>query len=251
MLGSSFSIADTNTVINTAVAEELSRIADVLEACDTEEARISALNTVLHDTIKAHKRILFDGNGYSEEWVREAEIRGLMNIPSSADAIPHLASEKNVALFARHNIFTREELESRCEIQLENYVKIINIEALTMVDMARKQILPAVLKYINMLTDTASKKAKIGLGAKLETKYIEKLSALCERADEACDDLSRKTGALSGHANNVFASSQYCKTDVIPAMEYLRSLADEMETCTASEYWPFPTYGKILFAIGE
>ena len=116
MLGSSFSIADTNTVINTAVAEELSRIADVLEACDTEEERISALNTVLHDTIKAHKRILFDGNGYSEEWVREAEVRGLMNIPSSADAIPHLASEKNVALFAKHNIFTREELESRCEI---------------------------------------------------------------------------------------------------------------------------------------
>ena len=251
MLGSSFSIADTNTVINTAVAEEISRIADVLEACDTEESRIAALNTVLHDTIAAHKRILFDGNGYSEEWVREAEVRGLMNIPSSADAIPLLASEKNVALFAKHNIFTRQELESRCEIQLESYVKIINIEALTMVDMARKQIIPAVLKYVNMLTDTASKKAKVNLPAKLEMKYVTKLSELCERADEACEDLSRKTGALSGYTNNVFASSQYCKTDVLPAMAHLRALADEMETCTAAEYWPFPTYGKILFAIGE
>ena len=247
MLGSTLNIAGPNIVLNTIVAEELGQFADILEKTDDFAL---TLNTLIKETIRDHKRIIFNGNNYTDEWVKESEKRGLLNLKSTAEAMPYFRSDKNVELFTKHKIFTKEEVYSRCDIMLENYCKVLNIEALTMVDMARKDILPAVLSYIRDLTETAG--AKKALSADLlcepEQTMVAKLSSLAKSLYKKIDGLEQ---ALLGTKNysDPCESAEYYKSSVLTAMSELREVADELETVTAEKYWPLPTYGDLLFSV--
>lgn len=248
MLGSSNSIAGANVVINAAVAESLRIYADRLEKADDFEA---ALHEMIKKTIKDHRRIIFNGNGYDEAWIKEAtEKRGLLNYPTTPDCLPHLLDEKNVMMLTSHRIFTRAEVESRCEIMLENYCKTVLIEAKTMTDMAETQILPAVEKYC---ADTAAfALAKKGLSKDLacgyESKLVSRLSALADEIDEKTDALAALTEECSS-AEDVAKESVMIKEKLIPAMAALRTPCDKAETFTAKSYWPFPTYSDLLFGV--
>ena len=240
MPGSSQSIADINTVLNTIVAEELSIFADRLEACDDLSAGVKE---IVKDTLKEHKRIIFNGNNYSDEWVAEAERRGLMNLKTTVDALPHLTDRKNVALFAKHGIFTETELASRKEISLENYAKVLHIEALTALDMVRKAILPAINRYMGDLAKTANQLKELGVAA--DTGTLSLLSARftaigkeADRLEEAVEHAEKQCGLECAAAY---------RDEVIPAMERLREAVDGAELITAKEYWPFPSYGDILY----
>ncbi len=247
MLGSTLNIAGPNIVLNTIVAEELGQFADILEKTDDFAL---TLNTLIKETIRDHKRIIFNGNNYTDEWVKESEKRGLLNLKSTAEAMPYFRSDKNVELFTKHKIFTKEEVYSRCDIMLENYCKVLNIEALTMIDMARKDILPAVLSYIRDLTETAG--AKKALSADLlcepEQTMVAKLSSLAKSLYKKIDGLEQ---ALLGTKNysDPCESAEYYKSSVLTAMSELREVADELETVTAEKYWPLPTYGDLLFSV--
>ena len=247
MLGSTLNIAGPNIVLNTIVAEELGQFADILEKTDDFAL---TLNTLIKETIRDHKRIIFNGNNYTDEWVKESEKRGLLNLKSTAEAMPYFRSDKNVELFTKHKIFTKEEVYSRCDIMLENYCKVLNIEALTMIGMARKDILPAVLSYIRDLTETAG--AKKALSADLlcepEQTMVAKLSSLAKSLYKKIDGLEQ---ALLGTKNysDPCESAEYYKSSVLTAMSELREVADELETVTAEKYWPLPTYGDLLFSV--
>ncbi len=245
MLGSAFSIAEANIILNTIAAEELSRFADRLEAAEnfTDE-----LHSIIKNTIKKHKRIIFNGNNYTDEWVKEAEARGLSNNKTTADALPLFKTEKNIALFERHNIFTRTEVYSRYEILTENYCKVLNIEALTMLEMARKNIIPAVEKYSKMLADTASAKANIAIPIDAEVMALTRLSNLTAAMYTETDSLEAITSGMKDHADNT-ELSLYCRDKLIPAMDALREVADELETIVGEDYWPYPTYGSLLFGV--
>ena len=247
MLGSSASISDCNVVINTAVAEALRQFADTLENSTDFH---NDLHFLIINTIKQHKRIIFNGNGYDDAWTKEAEKRGLLNLRTTPDALPYLLHEKNVELFTKHKVFSETELHSRFEILLENYCKIINIEALTMLDMAKKDILPAVSRYTGELADAAmAKKSFISsIDCTYETETVERLSKLTALAyektkalEKADEDLKKVGGA---HEKAIF-----CKDVVIKAMEDLRAVVDELETITCEEYWPYPSYGDLLFGV--
>ncbi len=245
MLGSSASIAGPNTVLNTAVAQVLREFYDKL--ADAKDFT-STLHELVKDTIKQHKRILFNGNGYDESWIKEAEKRGLMNLKSTPDAIPHLLDEKNVKLFTENKVYSETELKSRYEILLENYSKVINIEALTMVDMAKKMIIPAVSKYTKDLAKTVQLKTSLGMDAGYEKEVATKLSGLNTAAYEkakALEDEIMKVKGIADPEENAKAYEKY----VISAMNELRVVVDEMETMTAKEYWPMPTYGDLLFGV--
>ena len=245
MLGSAFSIAEANIILNTIAAEELSRFADRLEAADdfTEE-----LHSIIKSTIKEHKRIIFNGNNYTDEWVKEAEARGLSNNQTTADALPFFKTEKNIALFERHNIFTRTEVYSRYEILIENYCKVLNIEALTMLEMARKNIIPAVEKYSKMLADTASAKANIAIPIDAEIMALTRLSNLTAAMYTDADTLESVVAGMKDYTDNT-ELSVYMKDKLIPAMNALREVADELETIVGEDYWPYPTYGSLLFGV--
>ena len=245
MLGSSASIADTNTVINTAVAESLRQFADKLEgALDFE----TALHGLIRQTIIDHKRIIFNGNGYDEAWIAEAEKRGLLNLRSTPDCIPYLLHEKNVKLFTDHRVFSRTELESRHEIMLESYVKMLNIEALTMLDMVRKDILPAVSRYVGQLSQTIVAKHSIGgIDSTYELETAQQLSELMKAAH-------RQTGILDTALNTVPSGSSleraiYYRDNILAAMNELRATVDSMEMRTAGDCWPYPSYGDLLFSV--
>ena len=245
MLGSSASIAGPNTVLNTAVAQVLREFYDKLAGA---KDFTSTLHELVKDTIKQHKRILFNGNGYDESWIKEAEKRGLMNLKSTPDAIPHLLDEKNVKLFTENKVYSETELKSRYEILLENYSKVINIEALTMVDMAKKMIIPAVSKYTKDLAKTVQLKTSLGMDAGYEKEVATKLSGLNTAAYEkakALEDEIMKVKGIADPEENAKAYEKY----VISAMNELRVVVDEMETMTAKEYWPMPTYGDLLFGV--
>ncbi len=244
-LGSSASISGPNIVINTIVAEELKEFADELEqATDFTEA----LNKLIRRTIREHKRIIFNGDGYSAEWEVEAEKRGLLNLRTTVDALPHFIAKKNVELFAKHGIFTETELHSRYEILLEMYSKIINIEGLTMVDMANKDILPAVNAYISKLATTAVAKKSLGLSlpCKMELSLIEQLSDLEDNAFEQINTLSE---ALAGANGSGIELAAYYKDSVITAMNELRATMDAIEFHTDASLWPYPQYGDLLYRI--
>ena len=247
MLGSTASVSDANVVINTAVAESLQQFADVLEKADDFE---SALNTLIRQTIKEHKRIIFNGNGYDEAWVTEAEKRGLLNLRTTPDALPYLLAEKNVRLFTSHKVFSREEIEARYEILLENYSKLIHIEALTMIDMASRDILPAVSAYTKALAETVL--AKKELGKEIDCSYEEsaavKLSSL---TGSAYQKLGLLRAAVEKGEGIVGAKelAMFSKETVLTAMEALRSDVDTLETITSSAYWPYPSCGELLFGI--
>ncbi len=248
MVGSADSIACANIMINTAVAESLRVYADRLEGVEDFQA---ALQDMIRKTIQDHKRIIFNGNGYDEAWIREAtQERGLLNYRTTPDCVPHLLDEKNVALLTSHKVYTRAELESRYEVTLENYCKTIIIEANTMVDMARTEMIPAVQSFVLDTAKTAAAKKKLvsGCACAYETGLVKKLSALTDRMAAKADELEQEVLALAG-AGDIGKESAAIRDTVLPKMGELRLACDEAETLTAKKYWPFPTYGDLLFSV--
>ncbi len=245
--GSSMSVSGPNTILNTIVAEELRQFADELEKADDFT---DALNDLIKRTIQEHKRIIFNGDGYSEEWRKEAKRRGLLNLPTTVDAMPTLLLKKNIDLFEKHGIYTETEVRSRYEINLDVYSKTINIEAQTMVEMALRQILPSVNRYVKQLAEAMSLKGMIDPLFKngMERDLIKKLSVLEDKAYAQVGELQKLLGKAPSYDNNLECAIYY-KEKIIPAMEKLRSFCDEMEVNTSSEFWPFPTYGDILFSV--
>ncbi|MBR3534340.1 MAG: glutamine synthetase III [Oscillospiraceae bacterium] len=246
MLGSSNSISCANIHLNGAVAEVLEKFADELEKASDFE---SALHELIKRTIKEHKRIIFNGNGYDDKWIAEAEKRGLSNLRTTADCMPKICDKKNVEMLTRQGIFTEAEIQSRCEIMLENYVKSVNIEAATMIDMARKEIIPAVSKFAS---DTASavavKKSVCDSACKYETRLVSELTDLIDQMDEATTRLEAVVEELK-KIEDVRSQSEFVRDEMLPSMDKLRAAADEAETKTASEYYPFPAYDELLFGV--
>ena len=247
MLGSSNSIACCNMMLNSAVAESLKQFADVLEKSEDFE---NDVHNLIRDTIKAHKRIIFNGNGYDDAWIEEAEKRGLSNLKTTADAMPHLLDEKNVTMLTAHKVFTEAELESRMEIMLENYVKQVNIEALTMVDMTGKQILPAIESYLTkLLTNITMKKAiSPDISCAYEASNIEKLSAACDEMSANSGILERLTEHLA-KIDDIVEQANFVRDEILPQMDVLREYADAAEAVVDAEIWPLPTYGELLFGV--
>ena len=247
MVGSSQNIAMPNVVLNTAVAESFRQFADVLEnAKDFDKA----LTKLLKDTFAAHKRIIFDGNGYSAEWEVEAEKRGLLNLRTSVDAYKCFNLPKNIKLFADHGVMNEIEINSRKDILFENYAKIVNIEALTMIEMASRDIIPAVNAYMAELADTASAKLAVlpDICCDVEKDILRKLAELNASAYRNLQELKRAEKEASALTDSVARAEAY-RSDVIPTMEALRRDVDAMEEITAAEYWPLPTYGDMMFRV--
>ena len=245
MLGSADSISCTNTILNTIVAEELCQFADELEKAEDFD---KALKALLIKTIKEHKQIIFNGNGYSDEWIEEAKRRGLPNLTSTVDCVPLYTRPEYVSIFEKFKVYTKIELESRTEILLENYAKVINIEALTMLDMTRKQILPAVVKVTKDICDTALSKKELGIDNAFEVGYASKLSALTAGISDAVRVLDEKVISAQG-IENIEATAKFCRSDVFVAMQNLRCLVDELETNVSSKDWPMPSYVDLLFTV--
>ena len=247
-LGSSNSIACCNIMLNAAVAESLRQYADELEKSSNFEDDLHAL---IKRVITDHQRILFDGNGYGDEWVKEAtEVRGLSNLKTTADAMPHLLDEKNKEMLIAHKVFTEAELESRCEIMLENYVKQVNIEGLTMVDMVRKNYLPAIERYLFRLAETTSLMRQVS--DKVKCNYeVSTMERLSELTDNILDSVVALEEALKTFKSfeDVFKSSAFVRDELLPKMDTLRSYVDEAEMLTSQKDWPFPSYGQLLFSV--
>ena len=248
MLGSSNSIACANIMLNAAVAESLRQYADMLEKADDFQ---SALHDMIRDTIRAHKRIIFNGNGYDDAWIEEAtKKRGLLNYRTTADCLPHLLDKKNVDMLTSHGVYSEVELQSRCEIMLENYCKTILIEASTMVDMARCEIAPAIEAYVKELADTAARKRSVSedMPIAYESTLIKKLSVLAEGILLAADALEQASVDIA-QVDDVTAQSAAIRDTLLLKMSALRVPCDEAETLTAKRYWPFPTYAELLFGV--
>ena len=248
MLGSANSIACTNIMLNAAVAESLKSYADRLEGVEDFE---TALHDLIKKTIKDHKRIIFNGNGYDDAWIKEAtEERGLLNLRTTPDALPTLLDKKNVEMLTAHKIFSEAEIESRYEITLENYCKTVNIEGLTMVDMARKEIIPAVEKYVSDIATaySAKKNSVAGISVKYEEEMLKKFSVLVDEMDAEVKELELALVKYNT-ITDITEASEDIRDDVLPKMSVLRIACDEAETITAEEYWPFPTYGDLLFGV--
>ena len=235
MLGSSLNIACPNIMLNTAVAEELDGAADFQ----------AALTALLRREIKAHKRIIFNGNGYDESWVAEAEKRGLLNLKSTDAALPHYTDEKNIRLFETHGVYTKLEMESREEAVIEEYYKTLHIEALTMRDMARREILPACLSFERTVADGALAKKQLGLAGGAETRLLTQVSALNDALERAVSTLEEAVEAAPKADAETLA--HYYHDEVIPCMDAVRKPADALERMVGKEHWPFPTYADILF----
>ena len=248
MLGSSNSIACANIMLNTAVAESLRIYADRLEHAEDFE---TALHEMIRKTIKDHKHIIFNGNGYDENWIREAtEKRGLLNYRTTADAVPHILDKKNVDMLTSHGVFTEAEIKSRYEITLENYCKTIVIEANTMVDMAKTQIAPAVSAYALELAKTSAAKKALdsALACGYETDLVRKLSILTDRIYEDAAAVESSVLSLTT-AEDIGAEASLIRDEVLVRMSELRVACDEAETLTAKSYWPYPTYADLLFSV--
>ena len=247
MLGSSNSISCANIHLNAAVAEVLKQFAERLEsASDFNEE----LHELIKENIKAHKRIIFNGNGYDDAWIKEAEARGLLNLKTTPDAMPKICDKKNIDMLTSHGIFTEAEIYSRRDIMLENYVKSVNIEAVTMVDMARKEIIPAVAKFTAETASSVAVKKSVAPEAVCvyETKLVTELSALIDEMDSCASVLEKNIDELKTIEEAVPAS-EFVRDSILPAMDDLRSAADKAETLTAETSWPFPTYDKLLFGV--
>ena len=247
MLGSSASIATANIMLNTTVAESLRIYADELEgAADFP----TALHDLIRRVIREHKRIIFNGNGYDDAWIAEAERRGLLNLRTTPDCLPYLIAPKNLELFARHRIYTAEEARSRYEILLDNYCKILNIEAMTMIDMVRREILPAVSLYSGKVADAALKKKSLGIDActGYEEKLVGKLSSLTSAIDSRCDALETALYEIKA-SDDLYRLACGYRDRVFIAMQELRAAVDEAESVTDARAWPFPTYGDLLFGV--
>ena len=248
MPGSALSISGPNIVLNTIVAETLSQFADELEGSSDFTAD---LNTLIKKAIKEHKRIIFNGNGYDSSWVEEAEKRGLLNLKSTPDALPYFITQKNIDLFTKHKIFTAAEMHSRYEILLDNYCKTLNIEALTMIDMAKKQILPAVFSYLKDLSGTAAQKKAISadISCEPEESLIRKISSLAACFYKKTEALESALLDAKNFEGDLQKEADHYKGDVFTAMQEMRLSADELETLLGKSYWPFPSYSDLLFRV--
>ena len=247
MLGSAASISGANVVLNTAVAESLRQYADILENSNDFE---NDLHELIKSVIAKHKRIIFNGNGYDDAWIEEAERRGLLNLKSTPDCVPYYLAEKNVELFTRHKIYTPVELHSRYEIKLDGYCKVLHIEALTMLDMVWKDILPAVSAYSKKLADTALAKKSLSdsIDCSFETELAAKISTLTAEAVKKTQALEYAVMDVKNYEDTLELARFY-KDTVFAAMNELRIVVDELETHTSAEFWPYPSYGDILFSV--
>ena len=247
MPGSSMNISDANTVLNTAVAKELKGYADELEKAEDFDKAVIAL---VRRTLRDHKRIIFNGNGYSEEWPIEAEKRGLYNLKSTVDALPCMISPKNIALFSEFGVMSEAEVRSRYEVELEHYCKVLHIESLTMLEMTRKQLLPAVNAYMAEVAGTAATKLSVSekISIRSETKTLEALSAQADAMSDCVDALDEAVAKAQSQGDNLSMARSYHDT-VIPAMEALRAAADKAETLCSEEIWPLPSYSRMLYYV--
>ena len=243
MPGSSFNIACTNVMLNTAVADALKDFCDVLEGAGDFD---SALSSLIKSELEKHRRILFNGNGYSKEWEAEAERRGLSNYKRTPDALIHYCDEKNVSLFRRHKVYTKEEMESRLEISLDEYQKAIHIEAVTMSEMLRRQILPASLRFSASLASSVQAKESIGVPAAADKALCVNVSTLCNELSASIDDLDECIAACPADTEK---AAFYAADRIIPAMEEARKLSDSLEVLADKSVWPVPTYSEILFYV--
>ena len=234
-------------ILNTIVADSLCEFADKLEKAEDFTA---ALNALVRTTIKEHKRIIYNGNNYSGEWLKEAEKRGLLNLRSTPDALPYYISDKNVTMFEKFKVLSKTEVCSRYEIQLDNYRKEINIEALTMIDMIKKDIIPAAFSYMKDLGGEALNKKRLNqeINCELEETLLEKLSSLCAELYKENEKLEKSVNSDKTF-ENVLAEAQYYRGTVFAAMEDTRKTADEIESLVGEKYWPYPTYGELLFSV--
>ncbi len=248
-LGSALSIACPNIMLNTIVAEELRRFSDILEQSPAPTGE--AVYALIRQVLGKHKRIIFNGDGYSAQWVEEAERRGLLNLPTTADALPRYLDQKNVALFIRHKIYTEAEMEARYETIMEEYVKTLNIEALTMARMVRGDILPAVSGYASSLAQGVAARRQLipSLPCTAETGLIEGLSALLDRAYAQTSELEALLRDPSSESVNILTAAVHYRDKVLPAMEALRGTVDQMEQRASGACWPYPTYAQLMFNI--
>ena len=248
MLGSAISISCPNIMLNTIAAEELRQFADELEGTADLEGDV---RKIVRRVMQQHKRIIFNGDGYSEAWTEEAKRRGLLNLPTTVDALPRYLDQKNVELFTSHKIYTEAEMEARYETIIEEYSKTLNIEALTMSEMVRRDILPAVSGYVASLAEAvASKRAAVaGLPCAAETSLIQKLSSLLDSAYEKVEALDTLVADGKAESHNALTVATYYKDVIIPAMNELRAVVDQMEVDTASQFWPYPSYGDLMFRV--
>ncbi|MBQ6372166.1 MAG: glutamine synthetase III [Oscillospiraceae bacterium] len=248
MVGSNDSISCANIMINAAVAEALRQFADELEGCTGDFD--AALHELIKKNVSAHKRILFNGNGYDEAWIKEAtEERGLLNLRTTPDAMQMVLVPENMEMLERHGIFSESEIRSRYEITMENYVRTVRIEALTMADMAKREILPAVMRYTGELAEglNEKKKAVPALSFRPESRLLEQLSFITDKMDAAIEDLEESTDSRSGE--DITGQAYFIRDVLLGKMEALRRVCDEAETLTAADFWPFPTYGELLFGV--
>jgi len=248
MLGSASSISDSNVVLNTIVAEALCQFADALEKSPTVE---EDLHSIIKATIEKHKRILFSGNSYSKEWEEEAKKRGLYNFKTTVDALPHYISDENVELFTKHRIFTKVEMESRLEILFDKYSSTVNVEALTMLEMIKKEIIPAVCAYIKDLTEIVVMKKGLSkkIASEVEMTLLEKISNLLSSLYENTERLEKHLEKAEDFSCNAQSLAEYYKETILPDMENARCDADELESLVGEKYWPYPTYGELLFGV--
>jgi len=248
MPGASQSIASPNTVLNTIVADSLGHIADELTGAEDFH---TALDELIRTTIRENKRIIFNGNGYSKDWEEEALRRGLSNYVSTAEALPHFTDAKNVALFERHGVFSRGEMRSRLEIMLQSYSKEINIEARTMLDIARRDILPAVIGFSKLLAETINAKnsTQAGISAEAETRLLKRISKLADELYLQTGQLAKAVDDAAELRGDEAERSRYFRDVVFTAMNDLRATADELEMMVGNDYWPYPSYGTILYKV--
>lgn len=248
MVPSSASIAGPNFVINTIVAEVLSQIADRLEKAKDLNAEI---HTLLKEIVKNHKRIIFNGNNYSEEWINEAEKRGLPNIRSTVEAAKALIEEKNMSVFEKHNVLSRSESHSRYEIVLENYIKTINIEALTMIEMVKREIIPSVISFITKIADSINSVRSSGVNAdtSVQAEILEEVSSLLTTLKKSLVSLEKATSDTAHFTEDTYKKACMYRDDVFVKMSELRTVADRLETLIDAKMWPFPTYGELLFNV--
>jgi glutamine synthetase len=246
MLGSQANVADANIVLNTIVADAFDAFADELEAAKDKEA---CANAIIERELKAHYRIIFNEDGYGPDWEPEAEKRGLLNNKTTADAVPVCYEQKNIDVFVRQGVYTQAEAIARADIQLENYTKTINIEALTMLEMAKQDIIPAVSDYVaDLCTNVAAKQSVCeGVACRTENKLIKKLADENDHVDELCEKLEGVLSAID--MDDVKASSQAMAHKVLPVMNEMRKVVDDMEKVTSSDYWPYPSYYDLLYSV--
>ncbi len=246
MLGSQVSISCPNVMLNTMVAEVFDEFATRLEKSEDFEKDV---HEIIKETINQHKRIIFNGNGYDDAWVEEAQRRGLLNLRTTAEALPHYLDDKNVALFTKYGVYTRQEMQSRCEIILEEYGKAIKIEAETMVNMSRKTIIPGVINYVKTLSEAIAVKKSIGIGSyDVESDLVKKISALTSQMHLLTNDLEQVTHAAKD-ITSLSEQDQFYAEHVLTKMEELRAVSDEIEQFCSKEYWPLPSYGDLLYSV--